>query len=70
MIRLVVYRLIEFGRKVYQVLVDCLCTSNTELCRPTGLHHFLDSIVYGERSGHIVKSPSNNESPDVKRDLY
>ena len=62
MIHLVVYQLIEFGRRVYRVLVDCLCTSNTELCRPTGLRHFLDSIVYGERlpvqAGDLVTEES------------
>jgi hypothetical protein len=62
MIRLLVYRLIEFGRRVYRVLVYGLCTSNTELCRPTGLCHFLDSIVYGERlpvqAGDLVTEES------------
>jgi hypothetical protein len=62
MIRLVVSRLIEVGRRVCRVLVDCLWTSSTELCRPTGLCHFLDSIVYGERlpvqAGDLVTEES------------
>lgn len=41
--------MIVFGRRVYRVLVCYLCTSNIELCRPTGYDHFQDSIVYGER---------------------
>jgi hypothetical protein len=30
----------------------------------------LGEFIQGVLTGHIVKSPSNNESPDVKRDLY
>ena len=41
--------MIVFGRRVYRVLVCYLCTSNIELCRPTGYDHFQDNIVCGER---------------------
>jgi len=50
------------GRRVYRVLVCYPCTSNIELCRPTGYDHFQDSIVYGERLPEQAGSLVTEES--------